>query len=214
MRRTVFAAMLGATLLAGCGGPKPLALPADPVDRAATCAVVAAAEARVAVKDVQAPLPLAAQGRVVHYGLLAASAQGHFEAETANAVNRRMNAIEGRITGGRWQALAAPCRQAYPAAANAAPALPPGRLDAGMACEELAEFMANAFDGRKDLAHQVSEYRTLRRTLNDRLAPALKTKVQGGFEAQQAEGRKALARAAGLGPPTAVLDLCLARFGH
>jgi hypothetical protein len=199
--------------LAACGGPKALALPAEPVDRAATCAVVAAAEARVAVKDVQAPLPLAAQGRIVHYALLAASADGRSDAETANAVNRRMKALEHRITGGRWQALSQPCRDAFPAAVDASPALPPGKLDAGLACEELAEFMANAFEGQKDVAHEVSEYRTLRGRLNDRLAPALKARVRGGFEAQQAEGRKALARAAGLGPPTAVLDLCLKRFG-
>jgi hypothetical protein len=202
-----------ALTLAGCGGPKVLTLPTDPVDRAATCAVVAAAEARLAVKDVQAPLPLAAQGRIVHYALLAASADGRFDAETANAVNRRMKAIEGKVTGGRWQALSQPCRDAYPAAIEASPALPGGRLDAGLSCEELAEFMANAFEGRKPVAHEVSEYRALRGRLNERLAPALKARVRGGFEAQQAEGRKALVRAAGLGPPTAVLDLCLKRFG-
>jgi hypothetical protein len=200
-------------IVAACGGPKALTLPSEPVDRAATCAVVGAAEARLAVKDVQAPLPLAAQGRIVHYALLAASADGRFDAEKANAVNRRMKVLESQVTGGRWQALAQPCRDAYPAAVDASPALPEGRLDAGLSCEELAEFMANAFDGQKAVAHEASEYRALRGKLNDLLAPALKARVRGGFEAQQAEGRKALARAAGLGPPTAVLDLCLKRFG-
>lgn len=199
--------------LAGCGGPKALSLPSEPVDRAATCAVVAAAEARLGEKDVQKSLPLAAQGRIVHYALLAASADGSFDAETANAVNARMKAVQDEVTSGKWQALSQPCRDAYPAAANGAPELPRGQLDAGLACEELAEFMANALEGQGSAAHEVAQYRTLRRTLNDRLAPALKARVGSGFEAQQKEGRKALAKAAGLGSPTAVLDLCLKRFG-
>ena len=199
--------------LAGCGGPKPLTLPGEPVDRAATCAVVAAAEARTAAKDVQAALPLDAQGRIVHFALLAASAGGSFEAGTANAVNARMKALQDEVTSGKWQALAQPCRDAFPAAWNAEPELPKRPLDAQLACEQLAEFMANALGGDRSAAPEVARYRTLRRTLNDRLAPALRARVGGGFEAQQAAGRKALAAAAQLGSPVAVLDRCLTRFG-
>src|SRR4051812_9519700 len=54
-QRLIIAFAIG--LLAACSGNKPLALPSDPVDRAATCAVVAAAEARVAVKNINDPLP-------------------------------------------------------------------------------------------------------------------------------------------------------------
>jgi hypothetical protein len=202
-----------ALLLGGCGGPKALVLPEDPIDRAATCAVVAAAEARLASSDVKASLPLAAQGKIVHYALLAASRDGQFDAATANAVNGRMKALQGQVTAGKWQALVQPCAEAFPATANAAPDLPKSPLDAQLSCEELAEFMSSAFEGQASSAHELAQYRNLRRTLNDRLAPSLKARVGQRLEAQQAEGRKALARAAGLGAPTAVLDACLKRFG-
>lgn len=211
--KPLFAAFALSLALAGCGGPKPLSLPTEPVDRAATCAVVAAAEARLAAKDVQAPLPLEAQGRIVHFALLAASAGGSFEAETANAVNARMKALQDEVTSGKWQALSQPCRHAFPAAWNAAPELPKRPLDAELACEQMAEFMGNALGGDRSAAPEVAQYRMLRRTLNDRLAPALRARVGGGFEAQQAAGRKALAKAAQLGSPVALLGVCLKRFG-
>ena len=44
-----------ALLLASCG-PKTLTLPEQPVERAATCGVVAADSARLATRDIQAPL--------------------------------------------------------------------------------------------------------------------------------------------------------------
>jgi hypothetical protein len=198
--------------LAGCGGPKALALPSEPVDRAAACAVVAAAEARLGERDVHKSLPLPARGRIVHYALLAGSASGRFDAEAANAVNARMKALQDKVTSGKWQTLSQPCRDAFPAATNTAPELPKGQLDAELACEELAEFVATALDGQGS-SSDLTRYRTLRRALNNRLAPALRARVGGGFAAQQAEGRKALAKAAQLGTPTAVLDTCAKRFG-
>src|SRR3712207_1930235 len=133
-------------LLAGCGA-KSLELPTDPVDRAATCAVVAAAAARTAVTDVQAPLPLAAQGRIFHYALLAASTGEAFDAERANRVNKRMRELQESITGGKWQDLSPGCDAAFPEAGRTEITLPEGRLDAQLACEELAEFASVALEG-------------------------------------------------------------------
>ncbi|MEA3034316.1 MAG: hypothetical protein QOH04_67 [Sphingomonadales bacterium] len=203
----------GLLALAGCGGPKALALPDDPVERAATCAIVTAAEARVAVKDINDPLPVEAQGRIVHHALLAASAGGGFDAQTANAVNKRMGEIKDQVTSGAWQTLIQPCRAAFPAAANDAPELPKNALDAELACEHLAEFLANALDAQGRYGGEVADYRRLRGRLNDRLASALKARVGSGLAAQQEAGRKALARAASLGSPVAVMRLCADRFG-
>jgi hypothetical protein len=204
--------LAGLLLLCGCG-PKPLDLPADPVDRAATCGVVAAAGARIAVTDVKAPLPLAAHGRIVHYALLAASTGDAFEGETANRVNHRMSALRERITAGKWQDLAPACESAFPAAGKTDVALPEGRLDAQLACEELAEFAGVALEGvETDYGNELAAYRRMRSKLNDALGPGLRARAGPAIEAQSLERRRALAAAAKLGSPIAVLDACAKRF--
>ena len=119
-----------AVLLAGCSADKPLELPAAPVDRAASCAVVAAAQARTKTADFKAPLPLEAQGRILHYAMLAASEGEAFDAQVASAVSKRMGELEAGITKGKWQALIPACDAAYPVAAKTDVELPAGRTDA------------------------------------------------------------------------------------
>jgi hypothetical protein len=204
--------LMGPLLLFGCGKTA-LQLPADPVDRAATCGVVAAATARTALTDIKAPLPLAAQGRIFHYALLAASDGGEFQAETANRVNKRMPALQESITEGKWRDLAPACDAAYPLAAKTQVTLPAGRLDAQLACEELAEFASVALDGEEiNFGNELGAYRRMRSDLNDALAPGLRARVGGGIEAQTRERKRALATAAQLGSPVAVLDACAERF--
>jgi hypothetical protein len=201
-----------AALLASCGA-KPLELPTDPVDRAATCAVVAAAAARTAVTDVKAPLPLAAQGKIFHYALLTASEGGEFEAETANRVNKRMRELEAGITGGKWRDLVPACDSAFPATARTAVELPSGRFEAQIACEELAEFASIALEGsERDFGNELAGYRRMRTELNDAIGPGLRAKAGPGTEAQARERKRALAAAAGLGSPIPVLDACRERF--
>ncbi len=209
-----FLALLVCTLpLASCGGPKSLELPADPVDRAATCGVVAAAAARTAVTDVQAPLPLAAQGKIFHYALLTASEGGTFEAETANRVNKRMRELESGITGGKWQDLVPTCDSAFPATTRTDVALPSERFEAQIACEELAEFTAIALEGsERHFGNELAAYRRMRTELNDALAPGLRARAGSGSEAQSRERKRGLAAAAALGSPIPVLDRCRERF--
>jgi hypothetical protein len=204
--------LASATLLAACGA-KSLELPADPVDRAATCAVVAAASARVAVPDVKAPLPLAEQGKLFHYALLAASDGGEFRPETANRVNKRMRDLQEGITSGKWRDLAPACDSAFPAASKKDVALPEGRLDAQLACEELADFADVALEGEElHYGNELAAYRRMRTKLNDALASGLKARAGGGLEAQTRERHRALAASAQLGSPIAVLDACMAKF--
>jgi predicted small lipoprotein YifL len=210
--RLVAALLASALTLSACGA-KPLELPADPVDRAATCGVVAAATARTAVTDVKAPLPLAAQGRIFHYALLASSGGGEFEPETANRVNKRMRELEAGITGGKWQDLGPACDSAFPLAAKTEVTLPEARLDAQLACEELAEFTSVALEGaEKDFGNELAAYRRMRTELNDALASGLRARAGANVDAQRRERRRALAAAARLGSPIAVLDKCAARF--
>lgn len=205
--------LAAALLLASCGGPKPLALPSDPVDRAATCAVVAAAAARTAVADVKAPLPLAAQGKIFHYALLAASEGGTFEAETANRVNKRMRELEAGVTGGKWRDLVPACDSAFPASVRTAVELPAGRFEAQIACEELADFASIALEGsERDFGNELAGYRRMRTELNDAMGPGLRAKAGSGMETQSRERKRALAAASALGSPIPVLDQCRERF--
>ncbi|HEX8263669.1 MAG TPA: hypothetical protein VF547_12430 [Allosphingosinicella sp.] len=212
MKALAGSAAAASLLLAACG-PKPLQLPADPVDRAATCAVVAAATARTGVADLKAPLPLPAQGRIFHYALLAASEGGEFKADTANRVNKRMRELQEAITGGKWQDLEPPCETAFPLAGKTRIELPAGRLDAQLACEELAEFTSVALDGEEiHYGNELAAYRRMRSDLNDALGPGLRARAGADLEAQSRERKRALAAAAQLGSPMAVLDACAERF--
>lgn len=208
--------MLFAALpLASCGGSKALELPADPLDRAATCGVVAAAEARTASTDIKAPLPLEAQGRILHYALLAASEGGEFKSETANKVSQRMGQLQEKVTGGNWQDLVPACRTAYPVAAGGEVRLPEARLDAQLACNELTDFVATALESQESTGYgnELSAYRRLASTLNDDIAPGLRRRAGSRLEAQQKVRREVLAEAARLGSPVAVIGECLKRFG-
>jgi predicted small lipoprotein YifL len=201
-----------ALVLAACGD-KPLELPTDPVDRAATCGVVAAAAARTAETNVQAPLPLAAQGKIFHYALLAASQGGEFEAETANRVTKRMPELQARITDGKWRDLVPACDSAFPIAGKTDVGLPAARLDAQLACEELANFTEVALEGaERDFGNELAAYRRMRSDLNDALAPGLRARAGTDSGAQHRERRKALAAATQLGSPIPVLDKCVERF--
>lgn len=211
MRSTIIL-MGGALLLASCG-PKELELPAATVDRAATCGVVAAAEARAATPDIKQALPFTAQGHILHYALLAGAQGEEFSAETATAVNKRMSELQEEITEGKWQELAPVCHQAFPETQIAEPELPESTLEAQLACDELGGFVSEALISQEaEYGNQLADYRDLARKLDQALAPGLRARAGTDLAAQQAERRRALARAAKLGPPMAVMRQCGERF--
>lgn len=212
--KTLLTTLLGAALvLAGCG-PETLALPEDAIDRAATCGVVAAAEARAATLDIKQPLPFTAQGQILHYALLAGAQSEEFSAERATAVNRRMSDLQEEITEGKWQELAPACRQAFPATQITEPKLPGGGVDAQLACDELGDFISTALMSQEaEYSNQLGEYHELARKLDQALGPGLRARAGGGLPAQQAERRRALSKAAKLGSPMAVMRQCVERYG-
>jgi hypothetical protein len=188
-------------------------LPTDPIDRAATCAVVAAAGARKATADVHRPLSLAAKGRILHYALLAATAYGRFSIETAGAVTRRMNILEADVTSGRWQDLEPACADAFPEAEKTDPSLPADRLDAQLGCSELAQFAATTLEPDKAAyASELAGYRRLRTRLSDRVGPALRARAGPDLGAQREAAGKAMAKLVRLGSPIPLLAECMKRF--
>lgn len=210
--RTVPIAALSALLLCSCG-PKALDLPAENIDRAATCGVVAAAEARMAT-DIKDSLPFEAQGRILHHTLLAGSTGEAFQPELATAVSRRMSELQEGITNARWQDLKPVCAAAYPEVGKTEVALPEGRFDAQLGCDALADFMLSALqDQEADYGNELAEYRQLRNKLNLALGPGMLSRVGSDIAAQQAARREALAGVAKLGTPTAVMRQCIERYG-
>ena len=206
------ASLAAAALLASCG-PDVVTLPGDPIDKAATCGVAAAAEARLAIVDIKAPLPLEAHGRVVHYALLAASDGGDFSAEKASKVSHRMSDLFDPITTREWKELPGACRAAYPVAEKTDVTLPEDKFAAQLQCSELAEFLLTALKGQGgDYANELARYRGMRTRLNDAIAPALNASAGKEWADQQRARRKALAEAGRLGAPIAVMAKCGERF--
>jgi len=210
MNRTML--IVSTFLLASCG-PKRLELPQQPVDRAATCGVVAAAEARAGTADIKADLPFDAMGRILHYTLLGGSTGGRFSADAAGAVQKRMTELQDQITGGKWQDLIPSCRAAFPATAISEVKLPEDRFEAQLGCYELGEFVRSALEEQAAYDNELSEYRTLRDKLDASIGAGLRSRVGGGFESQQKARNEALATISKAGPPVAVIRQCIRRFG-
>jgi len=207
--------VLGAAAIAlsGCG-PKTLELPDDPVDRAATCGVVAAAEARAGTADIKAPLSIDSQGRILHHVLLAASADGRFQQDTAIAVSRQMQVRAEEVTAGKWQDLVPACAAAFPETQIAEPQLPEASFDAQIGCDELANFMISALGPDDSTYAKESEgYRALQRRFNQSLAPGLRSRAGSELAGQRELRAESLADMAERGSPTALLAQCIERYG-
>jgi hypothetical protein len=199
-------------LLASCG-PKTLTLPKQPVERAATCGVVAADSARLGTRDIQAPLTFDAIGRIIHYPLLAGSTGRSFSAEAAAQVQTRMTELQKRISEGKWQELVPACRAAFPATTIEQVKLPVDRFDAQLGCDELGDFLRTALEKQAEYGNELAKYRDLSTKLDATLGAGLRRRAGSDLRAQEEERHKALATIAKAGPPVAVLRECLARFG-
>jgi hypothetical protein len=204
---------LAALLASGCG-PKPLTLPEDPVERAATCGVIAAANARNGQTDVKTPLTLEQQASILHYALLGGGAGKDFSQDRVAVVVQRMPELEGAITEGKWQELIQPCREAFPETALGKPVdLPKDAAEARLSCYMMAEFLTKSLGQHEAaLGEQLAEYGAMNRKLDSKIGVS---QAGQGLSKDQArdERREGLGRAAHLGPPAEVMKACVAKFG-
>ncbi|WP_420136534.1 hypothetical protein [Sphingomonas sp.] len=194
-----------ALLLAGCGEKTPV-LPTEPLDRAAACGVLEAGSAREAL-GMKGELPAEAQARVLHYAMLYASEGGSFDRTKFNAVSKRMPTLSDSLLKGKWQTLRPACASAYPPAQIATPTLPPKPLDAMLQCYTMADFLRTASTGTED------RYGLLTSKLDSKMTPALRAAGIANGDALTARKNSALAAAAQLGQPVAVIKACEAKFG-
>jgi hypothetical protein len=209
MKRLLIAAAL---LVTSCG-PQSLSLPQAPVDRAATCGVVAAAEARAAT-DIKRVLPFTAQLKILHYALLAGSEGESFSEDASTAVIERMPALQEEITEGKWQELAPACRQAFPAAEKEDVTLPSDRFDAQLGCDALGDFLVGRLRSQEmHYGSQLGDYRDMLRELDKVLGPGLRSRAGADLASQQEARREALAETVRLGQPAAIMRQCVERYG-
>lgn len=206
MRGGGFAAMVAAALVLAACGPQQLTLPSDPIDRAATCAVVSAADAR----SRQGELDFDAQARVIHHAMLAGVEGQDFSATRASAVLSRMNDLQDDILGNRWRRLIAPCDEAYPIVKKTAGIeLPKGRLDAALGCYSMGDFLAKTvLSGDPRARERFADMTRMKRELDGPVGDALKAR---GAKAQALK-EAAFVRMAKLGAPAAVMNICTGRF--
>ncbi len=205
--------LIGAALLCASCGPQTLSLPENPVDRAATCGVVAAAEAR-ATTDMTQVLPFTSQLRILHYALLAGAGSESFSEQDVKAVIDRMPALQEKITEGKWQELAPACRAAFPAAEKEEVTLPADRFDAQLGCDALADFLTDRLRSPEaSYGGPLGAYRGLLGNLDRTLGPGLRSRAGADLGAQQAARREALGATAKLGQPAAVMRQCIERYG-
>lgn len=213
MRYLVMTASVAAVLLSGCG-PKKLALPADPIERAASCAVVSAIEARTASPNAKGGLSFEAQAKIIHHAMLAASESGTFSADTASAVVKKMSEVEKPISDGQWQDLQAPCKEAYPAAQKVEGVeLPKAKFDAQLGCYVLGDFVTRSVTSSDpDAQARATLLGDLRRKLDPAIGAGLKARGETSYEKTQAAKNKALAGMTQLGTPSATMKLCTDRY--
>jgi hypothetical protein len=196
-----------ALILAGCA-KKTATLPDDPIELAATCSVLAAASEREAA-GVKGNLSADAQERILHYALLAAGTGGSFDADRFNAVSRRAPQLFDHVIKGKWQTLRAGCAAAFPATQNKTPALPAKPLDAMLDCYVLADLLQKSLSSQGGSYGEVAvHYGVFGDKLDERMVPRLRAAgIGNGPPLDQAKAR-ALAAAAQLGQPPAVMQAC------
>ena len=214
MRSTIFAMTATALMLSGCG-PKKLALPSEPVDRAATCAVVSAADSRAKDPNAKGDLNFDAQTRIIHYAMLAGSEGSNFSAKQASAVVNRMGELEASITGGKWQALVTPCNEAYPAVTKTVGIeLPQDRFEAQLGCYALGDFLVKTVTTSDPTAQdRFAAFGKMKRDLDGPIGSSLKARGAGSFEKTQALKEEAMVKMTKLGAPAEVMKVCTTRFG-
>lgn len=209
MRRCWFLLPL---ILAGCG-PKPVALPEDPIRRAATCGVVAAADARRQA-GAATKLTIEQQGHILHYALLAGAEGDSFDRTRSAAVVNAMPSLGDKVTAGDWQPLIGACNGAYPAARAQPVSLPSDALEAEAGCLALDQFVTTALRSQAaNFKDRMQSYDALGRALDAKLARTAKARALSQQQLYAARNR-ALADVVKLGPPTTTLDACVKRFNQ
>lgn len=212
MNRIAVPPLAAALVLGGCASKAP-ELPDEPIARAATCGVVAAASERE-VAGVKGDLPAPAQERIFHYPLLAGSAGSGFDDDRAQKVFQAMPKLFDSVTQSGWKTLRPACAKAYPQTQVAQPTLPANRLDSMLQCYVMTDFMRKSLGSAGASYGETSlRYGIFTTKLDGQVSPALARAGIKNGPALQAKRGEALAAAARMGQPGAVIAACMKKYG-
>jgi hypothetical protein len=204
--------LTAALILPGCASKIPT-LPDDPIEKAASCGVITAASEREAA-GVKGELPAKAQERIFHYPLLAGSAGKSFDNASAQAVFQRMPKMFDSVTQGKWQTLKPACAAAFPQTQIAQPTLPAKPLDSMLQCYVLVDFMRKSLGSIGGVYSETSlQYGVFTAKLDTKVSAALARAGIKNGPALQDRRAEALAAAAKLGQPSAVIAACMKKYG-
>ncbi len=212
MSKAALLPLLAALILPGCTSKAPT-LPDDPVEKAASCGVIAAASEREAT-GVKGDLPAAAQERIFHYPLLAGSTGKSFDDDRAQKVFQRMPKLFDQVIQDQWQTLKPACASAFPQTQIAQPTLPANSLDSMLQCYVLTDFMRKSLGSLGGSYGEAStKYGVFTAKLDGKVSTALAaTGIKNG-PALQGRRAAALAAAAKMGQPPAVIAACMKKYG-
>ena len=191
-------------------------LPEEIVDRAATCAVVSAYEARSTIKNLDTPLSFDRQSQIIHYALLAGASEPGFSRDNAKGVVRRMQILQERISPEEWPPLVEPCNAAFPEAnLNHPVKLPEPPEEAQLTCYALGDFMIRALSAYQGTyTQQWVQYSDFLMGLQPIVEPDTSEPGAKAVPATEriAKRNAALTVAAKLGSPSKVMNMCMERF--
>ena len=214
MRKAAFfvlPSLIATVSMLGACGPKAVTLGETAVERAATCGVVAAAQARTVSTDYKAPLTIEARGKVLHYALLAGAEGKSFDAEATGAVIKRMPELADDVTDKNWKKLVQPCAEAFPMA-PAVTVLPKDPLISAVGCDQMSSFMRKALSTDMQYDSEVQRIGKLSMQLDEKVAPLLAREGKTSDEKTQAVKLEAMSIFAKLGAPDKLIDACVARY--
>ena len=212
IRETLMLPLSAALILAGCAKQAPK-LPTEALDQAAACGVVAAASEREAA-GAAGELPADAQARILHYAMLYAATGKALDRDKVNAVSRRMPGLFDQTIKGDWKSLRSTCGAAFPASKVTQPVLPSTPLDAMLQCDALAEFLRKALaDQGATYGAAANAYGSFIEKLDPKMSLPLRAAGLRNGDALREKKLEALAAAAKLGQPPAVIDACEKKYG-
>jgi len=207
---------LGAALglfLSGCSRSPAVELPADPAERAALC--YSATLAQFAKDSGTTALTPDQLNRGTHFLLLEVSRSGIAEPDRVAALAAQGATLAGKLESeGSAARYAEPCAEAFPETrAEAFKALPADSLDTRISCFMLSSALLQMYAASDMVPDERAGLYTM---FNTRMNQRLTQEMQARAEPSEAEFNeltmRGLAQAVRLGPPTRVMDACIARY--